>query len=380
MDTDNDDLLFCRFCLRQTQSSFPIFMASDPDLARDVMNCLQIKITKESIGPKHICNECYDHVQDWVMFKKQSEEALKEINSNSGFVERDLSSTTNEIIDLVDEVDYHCCISCDNIFPSEYELSMHVSEVHQDIVEPNTKLGRDETMDIQSTFVDDDFIQCYDYLEVFHNESPSLKINYDEFKNKQKVDDEEKVDNGENFDDEEEKFQCYYCSAQFDEFIHLKEHSVGRHRDLNKKTECNKCNKIFLTVSDLKEHVKVTHPTKNDKELSETPNLRTSKRSPYICHLCNKTFSRFCDLLDHDEIQHDDLPKKYRCGVCSKMFLMEDRAKVHFSFYHTKTKGSVNFQCSYCGMELKSASAVANHERMHTTLKSSKIKYNIIRD
>lgn len=182
-------------------------------------------------------------------------------------------------------------------------------------------------------------------------------------------------------EDGDDKFQCYYCSATFDEFVLLKEHSVSRHRDLNKKTECNKCNKIFLTVNDLQEHVRKTHPTKKDKHDSVEPTVsRTPKRSPYVCHLCNKTFSRFCDLLDHDEIQHDDLPKRYRCGVCSKMFLMEDRAKVHYNFYHTKTKGTMNFQCSYCGMELKSASAVANHERMHATQKSSYFGYKIIRD
>lgn len=181
-------------------------------------------------------------------------------------------------------------------------------------------------------------------------------------------------------EDYEEKFQCYYCSATFDEFVHLKEHSVSRHRDLNKKTECNQCNKIFLTVSDLQEHVRLTHPTKKDKtNLTDSPMMRTPKKSPYVCHLCNKMFSRFCDLLDHDEIQHDDLPKRYRCGVCSKMFLMEDRAKVHYNFYHTKTKGTMNYQCSYCGMELKSASAIANHERMHIIQKSTQSEFKVIR-
>jgi hypothetical protein len=50
-----------------------------------------LQITKDSVGPKHICNECYDRVQDWVMFKKQSEDALKEINLfNSDIVEKEV--------------------------------------------------------------------------------------------------------------------------------------------------------------------------------------------------------------------------------------------------------------------------------------------------
>lgn len=209
----------------------------------------------------------------------------------------------------------------------------------------------------------------YKYHVLFSITYYFFQTNYEEFNNEWPT------------SDDGEKFQCYYCSATFDEFVHLKEHSVSRHRDLNKKTECNQCNKIFLTVGDLKEHVRLTHPAKKCRpELTEPTALRTSKRSPYTCNLCNKTYSRFCDLLDHDEIQHDDLPKRYRCGVCSKMFLMEDRAKVHYNFYHTKTKGTVNFQCSYCGMELKSASAVANHERMHITQKSTQFGYKIIRD
>lgn len=83
------------------------------------------------------------------------------------------------MLDLIDEVDYHCCTSCDNIFPDEYELSVHVMEVHQDIVDTNSKLGRDESMDIQSMIIDDnDFIQCDDYLEVFNDRSSSFKVLY----------------------------------------------------------------------------------------------------------------------------------------------------------------------------------------------------------
>jgi len=83
------------------------------------------------------------------------------------------------MMDLIDEVDYHCCISCDNIFPNEYELSMHVSEVHHDIIDANSKIGRNETMDIQQIMIDDeDFIQCDDYLEVFNDKPSLLKVKY----------------------------------------------------------------------------------------------------------------------------------------------------------------------------------------------------------
>jgi hypothetical protein len=82
-------------------------------------------------------------------------------------------------MDLIDEVDYHCCIFCDKLYPSEYELLMHVSENHQDIVDLNSKpKNRDETLDyIQSSFVDDeDNIHCDDYLNSINNTSPTQKV------------------------------------------------------------------------------------------------------------------------------------------------------------------------------------------------------------
>lgn len=51
---------------------------------------LSVKITPDSVGPKHICNECYDRVQDWVMFKRQSEEALKEIECSMNVTDKEV--------------------------------------------------------------------------------------------------------------------------------------------------------------------------------------------------------------------------------------------------------------------------------------------------
>lgn len=82
-------------------------------------------------------------------------------------------------MDLIDEVDYHCCIFCDKYFPSDYELLMHVSEIHQDFVDLNSKTKNgDETMEyIQSTFVDEDgSIQCDEYLETINNKHSHQKV------------------------------------------------------------------------------------------------------------------------------------------------------------------------------------------------------------
>lgn len=83
-------------------------------------------------------------------------------------------------MDFIDEVDYHCCIFCEKIYPSEYELLIHVNEIHQKIVDfsSNSKYKEDTMEYIQSTFVDgEDNIQCDEYIETINNKSPNQKVN-----------------------------------------------------------------------------------------------------------------------------------------------------------------------------------------------------------
>lgn len=83
-------------------------------------------------------------------------------------------------MDLIDEVDYHCCIFCDKIFTSEYELLLHVSESHQAIVDLNPKLmNTDDDVEFnQSTYDDEDSIHCDEYLEMSNNKSPSHNVKH----------------------------------------------------------------------------------------------------------------------------------------------------------------------------------------------------------
>lgn len=72
-------------------------------------------------------------------------------------------------MDLIDEVDYHCCMHCDNIFPTEYELEAHVNEIHTKPADFDQKI--DESMQFdQSALVDlMDSVHTDDYLNSLLN-------------------------------------------------------------------------------------------------------------------------------------------------------------------------------------------------------------------
>lgn len=83
-------------------------------------------------------------------------------------------------MDLIDEVDYHCCIFCDKIFPVEHELSLHVNEFHRDVEDLDKSMDKDNIMEyIQSAFVDEEeSIQCEEYFETLNNNnSPLERVN-----------------------------------------------------------------------------------------------------------------------------------------------------------------------------------------------------------
>lgn len=83
-------------------------------------------------------------------------------------------------MDFIDEVDYHCCIFCEKIYPTECELLMHVNEIHKNVDINSNPKHKENTMEyIQSTFVDgEEHIQCEEYLETINNRPSHKKVNY----------------------------------------------------------------------------------------------------------------------------------------------------------------------------------------------------------
>lgn len=75
-------------------------------------------------------------------------------------------------------MDYHCCIYCEQIYPTECELLMHVNEIHKNIVDSKPKHKENAMEYIQSTFDDgEENTQCHEYLETKNNRSSLKKVN-----------------------------------------------------------------------------------------------------------------------------------------------------------------------------------------------------------
>lgn len=198
--------------------------------------------------------------------------------------------------------------------------------------------------------------------------------------------------------------KCPECASTFASAFSLFRHRAKVHNIEHSYTthNCDLCNKIFFSLSELTLHkqrhsAEKTHECPTCKKMfSAKGNLRIhmrthAKEKLYKCDICEHTFSHPYSLVNHRRIHTNEFPYKcsecgkhyrskhqlashtnvhrddrpYQCDQCTKSFRSRTAYKMHLDEH----KGIKRFDCQYCGRKFQCQANKSKHERRHLGIK-----------
>ena len=224
----------------------------------------------------------------------------------------------------------------------------------------------------------DSFTELHDIKNVLYSKDPlnSSHIKSSTFSTK--------TAETENYD----KLFCKKCNKLFSTPGNLRNHIMTIHNNYRPfKCHFPNCTKKYAAESKLIAHERTHNGIRPfvceicQKSFNEKGNLKThlkfhSEIRPFKCPLCDKGYKSSGHLKDHIEIQHYKI-KKFCCQFCNKTFGRTSTLKAHIRV-HTKEK---RFQCQFpgCGKRFTEKRNMENHYARHLknlnqTVKNEKVK------
>uniref|UniRef100_A0A1I8NV32 Protein krueppel n=1 Tax=Stomoxys calcitrans TaxID=35570 RepID=A0A1I8NV32_STOCA len=139
-----------------------------------------------------------------------------------------------------------------------------------------------------------------------------------------------------------EGLQCSDCPKRF-----KNRNALASHRQVHTRNSavanftCDMCQRAFVTVKTLTDHIKNKHPD----------------AKKFTCEECGKSF-----ILRERLLRHLNAHKDLTCHVCEKTFTSEPTLKEHMNI-HT---GENPYLCSLCGRAFKYHSSLRKHVERHS--------------
>ena len=141
--------------------------------------------------------------------------------------------------------------------------------------------------------------------------------------------------------DGKKPFQCKTCLAFCSTETNLVLHEEKKHKNPEKKIECNICKRIF-SFTYLKYHMKTFHNT---------------RKQDFLCTKCPAKFYNKSQLTIHFDAVHEG-KKLYKCSNCNMSFAHNHGLKGHMSAVHEKKKPHL---CPTCGVSFADKGNLTKH-------------------
>uniref|UniRef100_A0A182PGU0 C2H2-type domain-containing protein n=1 Tax=Anopheles epiroticus TaxID=199890 RepID=A0A182PGU0_9DIPT len=184
-----------------------------------------------------------------------------------------------------------------------------------------------------------------------------------------------------------QRFACPECSKTFHQKsdltrhqnIHQASNGSGSSKERNVKNgdasqpliPCPRCDVIFATQAEFKEHSRKVHRT--PKQLVECPDCGKSlstgslyshrkihSESPkFSCPECGRSFVQKINLIQHHKTHLGERP--FQCGQCEKAFCEKAHLQRHLN-YHSQERP---YRCELCGKCYKTERCLKVHSAVH---------------
>ncbi|KAM7351844.1 zinc finger protein weckle-like isoform 2-T2 [Cochliomyia hominivorax] len=193
-----------------------------------------------------------------------------------------------------------------------------------------------------------------------------------------------------NSDDISYRFECKECKRRYKNPNIFRKHMLTVHKITVELPDfpppsnvCSICDKVFVSHSSLKFHMKHHLPDEEkfnipcpycERKFTQVGAMRQHvngihhQMKPFICDQCGRACKTMAALNEHQLVHTNECP--FECEVCHKRFKNKPRLKAHMDI-HTKSL----YKCPDCNMELNTKRTLLQHRLVHSDEKRFKCEF-----
>lgn len=153
------------------------------------------------------------------------------------------------------------------------------------------------------------------------------------------------------------KKYCEYCNKLFMSLPDLRMHRINNHNNVHKIVCCN-CGLRFETEQEMEEHRKL---------YSKNAKLKTAEEdTEYACEECGRVCKTKANLYQHKKT-HKERTKEFACHICCKMFYTKGVLSTHLTHMHLQKDKP--YKCDLCSLAFRAKGNLVSHMKLHLDIR-----------